>query len=105
MGSARFVGVAFAAFFTGCAMSTAEEQEVAEADATIVAAEAAMREPRADAKLVCLYLKLASQRAKEAFCRSQWKLDRVTREACWDAANSGSPARWEVYCLITTFPD
>ncbi|AUX35447.1 MULTISPECIES: hypothetical protein [Sorangium] len=104
MRGAKFIGVALVVLFAGCVMSTAEEQEAEEGDADVAASEAAVGEPRTDAKAVCLFLKYASQRAKEAFCRSQWRLDSVKRRACWEVANSGSPARWEVYCLITVFP-
>ncbi|AUX22086.1 uncharacterized protein SOCEGT47_025870 [Sorangium cellulosum] len=61
-------------------------------------------EPRTDAKLICLLLKNANQRAKEAFCRSPWRLDRFHKEACWATANSGSAQKWEIYCLATVFP-
>lgn len=104
MRGAKLVGVAIVVMFAGCVVSTTEEKEAEEADVDIAAVGAAMGEPRTDAKGICLLLTHASQRAKEAFCRSQWKLDPVRKRACWEVANSGSPVRWEVYCLVTSFP-
>ncbi|WP_437744817.1 hypothetical protein WMF39_07250 [Sorangium sp. So ce1504] len=104
MRGAKLIGVAIVVLSASCVASTTEEEaEVADSD--IAAFGAAMGEPRSDAKGICLLLTHASQRAKEAFCRSQWKLDPVRKRACWEVANSGSPVRWEVYCLVTSFPD
>lgn len=80
MRDAKLIGVAIVVMFAGCVVSTTEEKEAEEADADIAAFGAAMGEPRADAKGICLLLTHASQRAKEAFCRSQRKLDPVSKE-------------------------
>lgn len=80
MRGAKLIGVAVVVMFAGCVVSTTEENAAEEADPDTAAFVAATGELRADARGICLLLTHASQRAKEAFCRSQWKLDPVSKE-------------------------